>query len=618
LKDREKLALAELQKATDIIIKPADKGSAVVIQNIDDYIQEGYRQLSDLNFYRETKDDLTHLHNELITNLIDYLEREGEISKRCANYLKNQNPRTSQLYLLPKVHKKKLPMPGRPIVSANNSPTERISELADFFLKPLVKTTRSYVKDTTDFINKIEALPPLPEGALLCTVDVTSLYTNIPNEEGIQACKNILELHRDNSEKPNNTNIIHLLEYVLMMNNFDFNGKHYLQVGGTAMGTRVAPSFANIFMADFENKWVYPYPHQPSLWLRYIDDIFMVWSHGRTNLDEFLNHLNTCHHSIKFTAEISECTIAFLDTSVKLDTNKKLYTDLYCKPTDAHNYLLFNSSHPKHLMRSLPYSQFLRIRRICSKIEDFDRNAITMGNHFIRRHYPVELVTDAILQARRKDRTEALQPRTKEKNEDNLQSFIISSFNPDSDPLREIIKQSWPILGRTATTESIYERKPTFGYRRTKNLKDILVHARIPPSPKPAKIIKQRQDNRCCKSKNCRYCPRLDHSGTILNFHTGESFPTKINITCNSNNLIYCIKCTICPKLYVGQTKNATVSRHFNKADHLGIDSTRICVLEFITSPSNSPSGQRIRDEKELLWIHRLSSIAPLGLNSAD
>jgi hypothetical protein len=149
LMDRERKALAELLRASNIIIKPADKGSAVVIQNLDDYINEGLRQLSDPLFYRETKDDLTHLHNRLITDLIEFLVDNKEISKKCGNYLRNNHPRTSQLYLLPKVHKKKLPMPGRPIVSANNSPTERISELADYFLKPLVQTTKSYVKDTT-------------------------------------------------------------------------------------------------------------------------------------------------------------------------------------------------------------------------------------------------------------------------------------------------------------------------------------------------------------------------------------------------------------------------------------------------------------------------------------
>ena len=381
---KEKQALADLQKAKDIIIKPADKGSAVVIQNVDDYINEGLRQLSNHDFYVETKDDLTQLHNELITNLIDYLENTDQISKKCSAYLRNESPRTSQLYLLPKIHKKKLPMPGRPIVSANNSPTERISELADFFLKPLVKNTRSYVRDTTDFICKLESQPPLPGDCYLCTVDVTSLYTNIPNDEGITACQKLLNCHRSSTYCPSNDNIIHLLEYVLLMNNFDFNNKHYLQVGGTAMGTRVAPSLANIFMADFEDKFVYSYHKQPLIWLRYIDDIFMIWNHDLQSLNDFLGHLNTCHPTIKFTSEVSQDSVVFLDTTVLIDdTTRKIYTDLYCKPTDSHNYLLYESSHPRHLTKSLPYSQLLRIRRICTKLSDFDKNAILIGKHFL-------------------------------------------------------------------------------------------------------------------------------------------------------------------------------------------------------------------------------------------
>jgi peptide-methionine (R)-S-oxide reductase len=638
LMDRENKALAELKKAQNIIIKPADKGSAVVIQDLDDYINEGYRQLSDSKFYRETKDDLTILHNELITSLINHLEDNKEISKKCGAYLRNSSPRTSQLYLLPKVHKKKLPMPGRPIVSANNSPTEKISELADHFLKPLVQTTKSYVKDTTDFINKIEALPTLSETAILCTIDVTSLYTNIPNSEGISACKNLLDLHRDNSEKPSNDNIIHLLEYVLHMNNFDFNDKHYLQVGGTAMGTRVAPSFANIFMADFEEKFVYNYHDQPFIWLRYIDDIFMIWNHGKQTLDNFLHHLNSCHHSIKFTVETSTTSLPFLDTQVKINQDRSIYTDLYCKPTDAHNYLLFNSSHPKHLMRSLPYSQLLRIRRICTHMEDFDKNAKMIGQHFIRRLYPEDLIIDATLKARRKNRQELLQPNHTSQEVNKNRHFVVSPFDPTCDPLRDIINDTWPLLGRTNTTESVYDNRPTFGYRRTSNLKDILVSAKIQSDSTSEETIRLRNINRLCKARTCRYCPRLNKTGQISNPHTGDTFPTKTNITCNSNNLIYCIECTICSKLYVGQTKNTikerfkshfyginnpahqdtTVSRHYSRPDHDGIKSLTIFVLDFITSPQNSTSGKRLRDERELFWIHRLSSIAPLGLNSAD
>jgi hypothetical protein len=197
LTKEERQAMAELRLNREIVIKPADKGSAVVIQNRDDYIQEGLRQLMDQNFYLDVPEDLTPKHNEKIKQLIDTMLADEEITDRCAKYLHIEKPRTSQLYLLPKIHENKFPVPGRPIVSANNSPTEKISQLADFFLQPLVATTRSYVKDTTDFIIKIEQISGLKEDTILCTIDVSSLYTNIPNQEGIEACNKFLSTTRD-------------------------------------------------------------------------------------------------------------------------------------------------------------------------------------------------------------------------------------------------------------------------------------------------------------------------------------------------------------------------------------------------------------------------------------
>jgi len=639
LSSDEKKALAELEKAHDIIIKPADKGSAVVIQNLEDYLKEGYRQLNDPAFYVETKDDLTHLHNELITQLVTHLAEHEQISEKCSSYLINKSPRTPQLYLLPKIHKNKTPVPGRPIVSANNSPTERISQLADFFLQPLVQTTKSFVKDTTDFINKIEALPPLTPDSLLCTIDVCSLYTNIPNDEGITACQSILNKYRRTTQAPSNETIIHLLEYVLYMNNFDFNDKHYLQVGGTAMGTKVAPSLANIFMANFEDTHVYPYPTKPAIWLRYIDDIFMVWNHGNESLNQFLTHLNLCHKTIKFTSDISPESINFLDTTIKIDTNRKLYTDLYCKPTDSHNYLLYESAHPKHIKRSLPYSQFLRIRRICSKLDDFDRNAASIAQHFIRRNYPPHQIEDALIKVRRKSREELLLPPTKPTKQGfSPDLYLISTFDPETTPLKDIVLENWPLLGRTNNTDTIFSKRIIHGYRRNKNLKDTLVHAKIPKPPVNPKTLLSRSLDRRCKAKNCRYCPKLDKTGKITCTTTGKIYTSKHHITCNSNNVIYCITCTKCLSQYVGQTKNSikerfkahfysikepnksntVVGRHFSSPDHEGLSNVTIHVLDFILSPSESPASQRQRDDTERTWIHKLVSTAPYGLNVAD
>lgn len=99
--------------------------------------------------------------------------------------------------------------------------------------------------------------------------------------------------------------LTHLLKMVLQMNNFEFNGQQYLQIGGTAMGTRVAPTLANIFMAEFECRHVQTYPLLPTIWLRFIDNIFLLWDHGPTALVTFVDHLNTTHPTINFTSESS-------------------------------------------------------------------------------------------------------------------------------------------------------------------------------------------------------------------------------------------------------------------------------------------------------------------------
>jgi len=636
----EKEAMADLLKASDIVIKPADKGSAVVVQNRLDYIREGLRQLSDPNFYMLTPTDLTHVHNDLIHKLVSKLHSEGEIGEKCKKYLCIDNPKTPQLYLLPKIHKNKIPVPGRPIVSANNSPTERISQLADHFLQPLLPLTKSYIRDTTDFINHLEALAPLQANSILCTIDVTSLYTNIPNHEGIQACGQMLNIHRPAGLTPSNSSITTLLEYVLYMNNFDFNDLHYLQVGGTAMGTKVAPSFANIFMADFEDKWVYNYTLQPTIWLRFIDDIFMIWDHGEDTLQIFLQHLNTCHRTIKFTSETSTSEVNFLDTTVKVDHDHTVYTDLYCKPTDSHNYLLYDSAHPKHLKDSLPYSQLLRVKRICKKTEDFERNAITIASHFKRRGYPADIIEEALIKVFRLDRNELLNPsNTTSQPTDSDNLFLVSLFHPIQSPLKDIVQDTWSLLGRHIATDNLHSKRIIFGNRRAKNLRDTLVHAKLPPTKPPRTIPLAKTPAKTCKARvECRYCTRLIKTGTITSYSTGKSYTSRIHVTCNSNNLIYCISCKTCQKQYVGQTLNTIkerfkchftsitapdldnpIGRHFHHTNnHKGLQDVQIYVLEFIHAPDRTPAGQRLRDEKERTWIHRLSTIAPFGLNLSD
>ena len=131
------------------------------------------------------------------------------------------------------------------------------------------------------------------------------------------------------------------------------------------MGTKMAPSFANIFMGDLEERILLSVPYKPLSWLRFIDDIDMKWNDTAEHLQDFLDHCNQFHHSIKFTSEFSSEKIAFLDTTTFVK-NGVMTTDLHTKKTDKHQFLSPKSCHPKHCSRSIPYSQAIRLKRICS------------------------------------------------------------------------------------------------------------------------------------------------------------------------------------------------------------------------------------------------------------
>ena len=179
------------------------------------------------------------------------------IEKKAKNNLSAASPRISRLYLLPKLHK--LGIPGRPIVYLpvvhSGSPTKNRSGYVDRFLQPLTRTLKSYIRDTTDFLQKLRGLPVLPPESILVTLDVSSLYTNMPHDEGVNACK---EFRIDQS--PPTNDLSQLIQLILDSNAFIFNGAYFLQQQGTAMGTRMVP---------YANKL-------PLVWWRYIDDVFSI------------------------------------------------------------------------------------------------------------------------------------------------------------------------------------------------------------------------------------------------------------------------------------------------------------------------------------------------------
>jgi hypothetical protein len=109
-------------------------------------------------------------------------------------------------------------------VSAIGRPTEKISEFIDFHFRPFVENLPSHIKDTTDYLKKMENLT-IKENTTLVTMDVASLYMNIPHDDRIAACRKIWE-QRTVQEPPTEC-LVEMLTLVLKNNNFTFDGNQY-------------------------------------------------------------------------------------------------------------------------------------------------------------------------------------------------------------------------------------------------------------------------------------------------------------------------------------------------------------------------------------------------------
>ncbi len=105
LSSAERRAIRELKTNHSIAIKKADKGSAVVIMNRGDYIKEDEKQLSDTQFYKKVNSDYTLRHNDMVPVKDEQMFKGKEIKSSVRDFLMQNRPRTSQFYLLPKLHK---------------------------------------------------------------------------------------------------------------------------------------------------------------------------------------------------------------------------------------------------------------------------------------------------------------------------------------------------------------------------------------------------------------------------------------------------------------------------------------------------------------------------------
>ena len=220
----------------------------------------------------------------------------------------------------------------------------------------------------------LKTLRCIPDNALLVTADVVGLYPSIPHQAGLIALKEALDKRL--LKKIPTDDLIKMAEFVLSNNFFEFNSDTFQQISGTTMETKVAPPYACIYMDQVEQKLLATQINQPLIWFRYIDDIFLYGLKGKKNKKKLCRVL-IVSLPILSSPMSSEKDISFLDLKVSLSKDE-LSTDLHIKLTDCHQSLHYSSNHPEHTKRSIVYSELLRVSRICSLENNFNRHKSNM------------------------------------------------------------------------------------------------------------------------------------------------------------------------------------------------------------------------------------------------
>ncbi|XP_063044279.1 uncharacterized protein LOC134438605 [Engraulis encrasicolus] len=631
LKQRQELST--LQKDGELIIQNADKGGAVILLKRESYEREIQTQLKNTKFYRKLDSNPTLKFKNLVHEKLNQLMEMGHITKNEYAYMKVDYPITPVFYTLPKIHKQFIDTPpGRPIVAAIGSLTEKISAFVDHTLQSLVISLPSYVKDSMDFIKMIQSVQLKDSPQLLVTMDIESLYTNVPFDGGLQAIKSFLEKRPSNT--PTTECLLDLTECVLSYNYFLFGSDFHLQISGVAMGSKMSPSFASLYVGLFESDVIFntqrnPFVQNISYWKRYLDDIFFIWDGDENQLQEFHTYMGENNQHLKFTMSVDKTKMNFLDILVMREGNE-LKTNLYRKSTDRNSLLHAESYHPTSLKKNLPISQFSRIRRICSSQDDYQSQATILKHRFKARGYQDQWIEEAADRFNNMSQEQCLTRRTKN-NETESRISCCVQYSPIAREIEQSVKRHWHIIDSDPNLKKVFPKPPRVVYKRQPNLRNMLVRADLPPPPPPTHFLSNIQAGNY-KCGNCQQCNFTSKTHSFNHPHTGKKFYIKGVISCLTKNVIYMLKCP-CGLAYVGKTTRALKTRiaehrcairnmdikssvavHFKEARH-NVSALKYMGIELVKMPRRGGNIDNLLLKRELYWIYTLDTMAPRGMN---
>ena len=360
--------MKDLKSDANIIVIKADKGNSTVVMDKASYSNQIREMLRDGDIYKRIADKrrnpTTKVESEIQNTLLK-LRKSENLTESEYWRLRPFDSSSASFYGLPKIHKVPLivdqdhftlregepsTVPLRPINSCVGSPTYQLSKYLASLLKCLYSINELSIKNAKEFAEFARA-QNINEHETVVSFDVISLFTSVP----VDLAKEIIKRKLDETDTwqvhtaLTSSQIINLLSLVLDNSYFKFEGEHYHQVSGCAMGSPVSAVIAELVMQEIESKALEKSPVNVRWWRRYVDDSNSCLK--KCDVQTFHDHLNSINENIQFTIERSTVSeqgesIAFLDTSITVLKSGQVEVAVHRKATHTEKYLAFDSHHP--------------------------------------------------------------------------------------------------------------------------------------------------------------------------------------------------------------------------------------------------------------------------------
>jgi hypothetical protein len=328
---------------------------------------------------------------------------------------------TPEFHAIPKVHK--TPWTLRPIVPSHSWVTRRASEVCDFTLRAFHKQEFPWIVDSTrEVISRLMNHTVVRSNNVwLVTGDVESFYTNVETRDTYEKLSTFLTAEYS-TNGIDHTKIPDLLEVVMFANCFGFNGKHFLQTRGVAMGTSCAPAFANVSLG-FKERFVESIAQAADgsqdgliFYVRYIDDIFAIFKGTKSACQSCLDDISSKLKPFKIGWEIHSCRepISFLDVEFFFEQGfgpVGIQSRVFRKRMNQHQYIPWSSAHPQTVKKAFIKAELTRFMVISSTKELFEEKVREFMNALGRRGYPSTILRVWKKQVSYEDRLYSLSKR---------------------------------------------------------------------------------------------------------------------------------------------------------------------------------------------------------------